>query len=93
MTTLKDAALAFSGKHEITELDKVPTDLQIYESSFENAQKQTIKYYYCEFNGVKYTIKSAAMNKIKELLTLRPQTKFIKVNKGNDGQYSVIPLD
>ena len=93
MATLRDVAISFAGKHEITELDKVPTDVQIYEASFENQAKQTIKYFYAELNGMKYTIKSGAMNKIKELLTLRPQTKFIKVNKGSDGQYSVIPLD
>ena len=93
MTTLKDAAISFAGKHDITELDKVPTDAQIYESSFENQNKQTIKFFYIELNNIKYNIKSAAMIKIKELLTLRPQTKFIKINKGSDGQYSVIPLD
>ena len=93
MATLKDAALAYSGRKEITELDKVPTDLQIYEGMFKNKQDQEIKYFYVELNNVKYTIKGALMNKIKELLTLRPQTKYFKVNKGSDGQYSVIPLD
>jgi hypothetical protein len=93
MATLKDVAISFAGKHDITELDKIPTDVQIYESSFENSAKQTIKYFYIELNSIKYSIKSAAMHKVKELLTLRPQTKFIKVNKGSDGQYSVIPLD
>jgi hypothetical protein len=93
MASLKDTAMAYSGKHEITELDKIATDLPIYESSFKNKQDQEIKYFYAELNGIKYSIKAAAMVKIKELLTLRPQTKFIKVNKNSDGQYSVIPLD
>lgn len=93
MTTLKDAALGYSGKKDITELDKVPTDLQVYESSFKNAQGQDIKFFYIELNGSKYNIKGAAMIKLKEMLSLRPQTKYVKINKSADGQYSVIPLD
>lgn len=93
MATLKDAAMAYSGGKEITELEKVPTDAQIYEASFKNKSGQDIKYVYIELNGSKYNIKAAALGKIKEILLVRPQTKFIKVNKGSDGQYTVIPLD
>jgi ribosomal 30S subunit maturation factor RimM len=93
MATLKDAAMAYSGSREITDLDRLPTEVQVMEGSFKNKSNQDIKYYYCELNGIKYTIKSQALGKIKEMLTIRPQTKFIKINKSSDGQYSVIPLD
>ena len=93
MATLKDAAMSYSGKKDISELDKIPVEVQIYEATFKNKQDQEITYHFIEINGVKYSIKAQAMSKIKEMLSVRPQTKFIKINKGSDGQYSVIPLD
>lgn len=93
MATLGEVSLTYSGKKEITELDKVPIATQIYEGTFKNKQGQDIKYYYIELNGIQYNIKSQILTKIKELLLYRQQTKSIKVNKGADGQYSVIPLD
>jgi hypothetical protein len=97
MTSLKDTALAHQGKKDITELDKVPTDAEVQEGKFTankgTPQEQERKYYFMEVNGVKYSIKSAAMSKVKEILLVRPQTKFVKINKNPDGSYTVIPLD
>lgn len=93
MTTLKEAALNYRGQKEITELDKVPADISISEGEFKNKAEQVIKYYFIELNQEKYKVKTAALVAIKELLTLRPQTKFFKVNKNTQGQYSAIPLD
>lgn len=94
MTTLKDAAEKHQGKHYVTELDKVPLDAQIYESSFdEKGTNRKVTFYYLELNGIKYNVPSGALNAIKELVLLRPNTKFVKVTKQPGGNYSVIPLD
>lgn len=94
MTTLKEAAEKHSGKHYITELDKVPIEAQVYESSFkEKGTDREVKFFYMELNGIKYNVPSGALNAIKELVSIRPTTKFVKVTKQPGGNYSVIPLD
>lgn len=92
MVNLKETALKYV-KADITELPKLDLSLEIKTKSFTNSSKQQVSYYYVEIDGKSYTIKSNTLAKIKELLEVRPQTKFVKINKGSDGQTSVIPLD
>ena len=94
MVSLREASLNYKGKKDITELEKVPVDdLQVYEKTFKNKQDQEITYFYVELNGIQYTVKTMAINKLKELLTNRPQTKIVRFTKDGNGQFSVIPLD
>lgn len=94
MATLKETAEKHSGKHYVTELEVVPLESQIYEKSFkEKGTDREVKYFYLELNGVQYTVPSKALNGIKELIKVRPNTKAVKVTKQDGGNYSVIPLD
>lgn len=92
MANLKETAVNFKSGKDITDLEKIPTDIEVKTGEFEkNGQKMT--YTYFELDGWKYTIKSKVMESIKQMLGVRPQTKFIKVNKTPAGEYFVIPLD
>lgn len=94
MGTLKQTALNYSGNKDITELERVSIDLEVKTDSYTSKiTKQPVTWNYIEVDGIKYSIPNKALVKMKELLEIRPTTKFIKVNKGTDGQYSVINLD
>lgn len=92
MVSLKDTAKTFL-RADVTELPKLDLSLDIQTKTFINKDKQEVSYYFVEIDKKKYTIKSSILSKIKELLDVRPQTKFVKVSKGTDGQIAVIPLD
>lgn len=93
MTSLKDAAMSFKNeKKDVTSLPSIPVDIEVKEGSFEkNGQK--MKYKFIEVNGWKYSIKSALLEKIQQIIGVRPSTKNIKIEKAPNGDMFVIPLD
>lgn len=91
MATLKDSAMAWE-KRDIFSLDKIPVDIEIKEDVFEKNGK-AVKYLYFEKDGWKYTIKSNFLEKLRQLLEIRPETKFVKAKKNSDGDVYFVPLD
>lgn len=96
MPTLREAAQQFVGKKELTDLDKIPLDIEIISDTFdgkgENAGKK-IPYQYIEINGWKYTIRANILEQMQTIALTRPTTKFVKVNKTPKGELFVVPLD
>jgi hypothetical protein len=93
MTTLKESALAYSEGKDISDLDKVPVDIEVKSETYKKKSGEERTWSFIELNGIKYKVKAQVLSKINELLKVRPITKFVKVAKGTDGQYAVIPLD
>lgn len=93
MTSLKDAAISYKNeKKDVTTLPSIPVDIEVKEGSFEkNGQKMNYKY--IEVNGWKYSIKGTLIEKIQQILSVRPTTKNIKIEKAANGDMFVIPLD
>jgi hypothetical protein len=92
MANLKETAKQFGGKKELTDLPEIPVDIEVRKDSYQK-DGQTREYYYIELNGWKYTIRAEALEKIKTVITLRPQTTKIKFYKDDKGQLAVMPLD
>lgn len=93
MPTLRDSAVAFKGKKEITDLASIPVDVEFKTGSFKNSEDKVMSFNFIEIDGYKYTIKAKLMQQIQNLLNARPATKNIKVQKGSNGDLFVIPLD
>ena len=93
MPSLRDSAIVFKGKKELTDLDKIPVDIEFKTDKFKNAQGVDTPFNFIEIDGWKYTIKAKIMSQIQMVLASRPQTKFIKVQKAPNGDIYVMPLD
>lgn len=93
MTSLKDAAISFKNeKKDVTTLPSIPVDIEVKEGTFEKNGKE-MKYKFVEVNGWKYSIKASLLEKIQQILSVRPTTKNIKIEKAPNGDMFVIPLD
>jgi hypothetical protein len=93
MTTLRETAVAHvAGKKDITTLDRIPVDCEVKIGKFQSNGKE-VTYSYVEIEGYKYSIKGALLDKIKQIVVARPQTKFIKAQKTANGDIFIIPLD
>ncbi len=93
MPTLKDSAIAYKGKKEITDLASIPVDIEFKSGTFKNAEGKDMNFNFIEIEGYKYTIKAKLMQQIQNLLNARPTTKNIKIQKASNGELFVIPLD
>lgn len=91
MSALKDAAMAYQ-KRDIFSLDKIPVDIEIKTDAFTKDGK-VMDYMYIEINNWKYTIKAAYLEKLRQTLEMRPETKFVKAKKTADGEVYFVPVD
>jgi hypothetical protein len=64
MTTLKEAALAYT-KKDIFSLAKIPVDVEIKKDNFEKNGK-LVDYFYIDIENWKYTISSSAKCQVHE---------------------------
>lgn len=100
MATLKDAARTYtSGPLNIAELDKVPTDIEVEEETFEftdeKGQQKEGKNNVVVVEGQKYRVPNSVLKQLKEHLEDNPEMKHFKVKKSGHGlntDYVVIPL-
>lgn len=90
---LLESAKAFSGKKEVWTLDKIPVDIEMKEDTFTNKEGKEVKYFFVEINGYKYTITSKVLEAIQQVVNVRPETKFIKIQKTPKGEIYAVPLD
>lgn len=97
MATIKEEAKNYVSQRtkNITELDKVPTDLEITEEEHdkEDGTKFTIKV--VEFNGERYRVPVSVLNSLKAILEDTPDLKYFKVKSQGTGmntEYIVIPI-
>jgi hypothetical protein len=92
MVSLKEAAVAYSGRKELYNLDKIPVSIDFQTGSFDGKEGNKIPFTYIEIDGYKYTIKSKILEQIKNVLSVNPEAKYIKFQKAPNGEIFCIPL-
>jgi hypothetical protein len=90
--TLKEEAMGYEPKQikNISELDSVPTELEIFEEL--NAE---YPYKYIVVDNEKYKVPLSVLFSLKAIFDENPNLKTFKVKKTGDGmntKYTVIPL-
>ena len=93
MATLKEEAMAYEPQQtlNIADLDKVPVDLEVYESE-EKVKKndkgeivERFTYKFAKLNGKEYRIPASVLEEIQTILKLKPTVEFVKVKKTGSG--------
>lgn len=92
MPSLKDSAMSYE-KRDIFSLDKIPVDIEIKTDAFTGKDGKIIDFQFIEIGGWKYPIKAKYLDKIKQVLEMRPDTKFVKAKKSAEGEIYFIPVD
>ena len=102
MTSIGDAAKEYVGSTKtknIADLDKVSTDLELVEDSFEftkDGETKTVKQEVIEIGEEKYRVPVTVKQQLKVILEDNPSLKFFKVKKTgttkDDTRYQCIPL-
>lgn len=92
MPSLKDSAIAYE-KRDIFSLDKIPVDIEIKTKTFTGKDGKPVEFQGIEIDGWTYTIKAKYLDKIKQTLKMRPDTKFVKAEKSPEGELYFVPVD
>jgi len=93
-TTLKEQAKAYEPKQtlNIADLDRVSLDFPLETRNGTDSEGKEYSYHVLVVNGQEYRVPNPVLEKIQEILELRPNTKFVKVEKKGTGKatrYSV----
>lgn len=102
MATIGEASKDYVGSAKtknIADLEKVSTDLQLVEDSFEftkDGVTKTVAQEVIDVDGEKYRVPVTVKQQLKVILEDNPTLKFFKVKKTgttkDDTRYQVIPL-
>ena len=80
----------------ISELDKVPTSLEVEEREFTKEDGTTFRIKVVILNNEDYRIPTSVLKSLKAILEELPDLKYFKVKKTGEGlktEYTVITLD
>ena len=96
MTKLNEMAKAYVPQttHNISEIQKVPVDIDVTEETYTDAEGKEFKVNVAIFNGDKYRVPNSVLEGLKGILAKLPDTKFVTVLKSGTGmntRYQVIP--
>lgn len=92
MVTLREFASSYKSAKDLTDLQEIPVNIEIKEGSFEkNGSK--LKYHFIEIDNWKYSLKGDIIQQIQQVISNRPTTTKIKVNRAPNGALYVVPLD
>ena len=94
MVSLKEEAQAYEPKQtlNVADLEKVDISLDVEERSGTDGEGKEFKYKVLVVEGKEYRVPNTVLEEIKKIVTLRPETKFVKVTKSGSGlstRYSV----
>jgi len=102
MAKLSEAANSYestSKTKNIADLDRVSTDLELVNDSFEfekNGETKTVQQQIIEVDGEKFRVPVTVIQQLKVVLEDNPNLKNFKVKKSgttkDDTRYQVIPL-
>ena len=98
MGSLKDESKAFESKGTLTiaDLNQVDISLNLFEGDGINSNDgKPFKYKYIEVNGEQYRVPDSVRGQIREILSIKPDCKLIKVKKTGAGmmtKYQVIAI-
>jgi len=87
MATLRETATAYEPPQtlNIADLDSVPLDLQIKEGKGKNQEGDEFSYKYAELNGKEYRVPNSVLEKIQEIIKLKPDVQNVRVIKSGSG--------
>ena len=94
MASLKETAKAYEPKQtlNIADLDRVDLSFPMEERTGKDKDGNEFEYQVMVVNGIEYRVPNTVLEKIKEMLDLKPDLKFVKVEKSGSGlatRYSV----
>ena len=96
MSNLKEAAQAYEPKQtlNIADLDKVDLtmDMKIEDKEGKDENNKIYTYQVMIINDISYRVPGSVLEKIKEMLELKPDLRYVKVEKTGSGlatRYSV----
>ena len=98
MSTLKEQAKTYvkPTTKNISELDKIPIDIELLDGTGQNKKGETFKYKYVLVDNEEYRVPGTVIGGIKGLLSKIPNLKFVSVIKSGttkeDTSYQVIPI-
>lgn len=69
----------------VTDLDEVRVDLEIYESEKADAEGKPFKYKYVSINDKEYRVPNPVLEEIQKILKLKPEVEKVKVTKTGSG--------
>lgn len=90
---LKETALNFKGKKEITDLEKIPCDVEVKQDTFTGKTGLPVAFSYFEIDGWKYTITNKVLAELQNLFKASPNAKFFKMKKASNGELYAVTLD
>ena len=98
MDTIKDKANQYEPPttKNISELEKIPTDIAVEEREFNRQDGSSFKVDVITIGGEDYRLPTSVLKTLKEILKEKPELKEFKVSKTGEGLktvYTVIPLD
>ena len=98
MGSLKEESKGFESKGNLTiaDLNQIDVNLNLFEGEAINSNDgKPFKYKYIEVNGQQYRVPDSVRQQIREILSAKPDLKFVKVVKTGSGmmtKYQVIAL-
>ena len=98
MGSLKEESKAFESKGTLTiaDLNQVDINLNLFKGEGINSNDgKPFTYKYIEVNSQQYRVPDSVLSQIKEILSMKPDCKFVKVKKTGSGmmtKYQVIAL-
>lgn len=86
--SFKDTATNYVPKKtlNITDLDKVDLSWPLEDREAEDREGDTYSYKVMKVNGQEFRVPNPVLEKVKDMLSLRPDMKFIKVTKTGEGK-------
>ena len=97
MGSLKEEAQAYQPPKtkNISELERIPVDLQVEEKEYMREDKTTFTVKVIVLNGEDYRVPTSVLKNLKAMVEQKPDLKEFKVVKTGEGlktEYTVIPL-
>jgi hypothetical protein len=98
MGSLKDEAKAYEPKQtlNIADLDRVDLSFPIEDRTGKDKDDKEFNYKVLVVNSQEFRVPNTVLEKIKEMLDLKPDLKFVKVEKAGSGlntRYSVKKIE
>lgn len=98
MATIKEEAQAYEPPktRNISELERIPVNLQIEEREYSKEDGTTFKVKVVVLNDEDYRVPISVLKSLKEIVKAKPELKEFRVSRTGEGfktGYTVIPLD
>ena len=98
MATIKESAQAYEPKQtfNIADLDSVDVNLVLEDREGTDSEGKTFQYRVVVIDGKDYRVPASVLEKLKELLKVKPDIKKIKVLRSGSGlstKYSIEVLE